>query len=122
MIPEHLTELLTAYIDGELAAPKRKEVTRLLKNSAEARRLFLQLKEDSTFLRKLPRTRIDKDLADTVLDQIKMRGLKLAVRQPNQVLVGKPVSTQRFSWIVTVLVAGLMLAAAISLYYFVLAQ
>lgn len=82
MLPEHLSELLTAYVDGELSPRKRKEVTKLLKKSAEARKLLQKLEEDSSFLRRLPRQQMRQDLSDSVLGNISMRGLKLPLRDP----------------------------------------
>jgi hypothetical protein len=70
MLPPHLTELLTAYVDGETTPRQQKAVTRLLRRSAEARRLLEQLESDSSELRRLPRARCQRDFAGPVLAAI----------------------------------------------------
>src|SRR2546430_2493824 len=47
MLPERGRELLTAYVDGELSARQRRHVLRLLRHSAEARRLLQRLQGDA---------------------------------------------------------------------------
>jgi len=77
MLPERLTQLLTAYIDGELSSRQRKAVTRLLRKSPEARKLLQEMQQDSMILRHLPRKKMKQDLSRTLPGTIEMRGLKL---------------------------------------------
>lgn len=77
MLPERLTQLLTAYIDGELSSRQRKAVTRLLRKSPEARKLLQEMQQDSIVLRGLPRKKMKQDLSQTLPGTIEMRGLKL---------------------------------------------
>ena len=77
MLPERLTQLLTAYIDGELSSRQRKAVTRLLRKSPEARKLLEEMQQDSMILRDLPRKKMKTDLSQTLPGTIEMRGLKL---------------------------------------------
>jgi hypothetical protein len=67
MIPDHVMQLLTAYVDGELSTRQRKAVLRLLHRSAEARRLYQQLRDDAARLRGLPRARLGRHFAQRVL-------------------------------------------------------
>ncbi len=70
MLPERYRELLTAYVDGELSARQRRHVLRLLHRSVEARRLLQRLQSDSDALIHLPKPRLDRDLAEPVLQKI----------------------------------------------------
>ncbi len=70
MLPERYRELLTAYVDGELSARQRRHVQRLLHRSVEARRLLQRLQSDSDALIHLPKPRLDRDLAEPVLQKI----------------------------------------------------
>ena len=70
MLPERYRELLTAYVDGELSARRRRHVARLLQHSPEARRLLQHLQSDSHELINLPCPRLDRDLSAPVLQKI----------------------------------------------------
>ncbi len=70
MLPERCRELLTAYVDGELSARQRRHALRLLRRSAEARRLLQRLQSDSDALISLPKVRPDRDLTMPVLQKI----------------------------------------------------
>ena len=89
MLPDHIAELLTAYVDGELDTSKRRAVTDLLKKSPEARKFLQKLEEDSTFLRKLPMQKMKLDLSDSVMGEVKSRGLK-APSTPPPAPIAKP--------------------------------
>jgi negative regulator of sigma E activity len=73
MLPERVTQLLTAYIDGELNARQRQAVERLLGESAEARTLYEQLRHDADVLRQLPRRKLGEDFSQRVLRSISER-------------------------------------------------
>lgn len=76
MLTDRLCQLLTAYVDGELSTRQRKAVQRLLQRSSEARDLYDKLKRDSNILHLLPRTKLDQDLSQTVIETILSRGLR----------------------------------------------
>ena len=80
MLPEGLRELLTAYVDGELSARRRRHVLRLLRRSPEARRLLQRLQTDSRELQELPFPRLDRDLSPDVLRKVAARPRKSARR------------------------------------------
>ena len=80
MLPERMTELLTAYIDGELSSRKKRGLQRLLRKSPEARAMLAQLQEDSKTLRLLPRARSDRDFAAQVVRTINDRRLNIPRR------------------------------------------
>lgn len=80
MLPERLSQLLTAYIDGELGARQRKAVQRLLRRSEEARVLLQKLRDDACLLRDLPRQHLEEDLSPRVLRSINERRLQVARR------------------------------------------
>ena len=70
MLPERYRELLTAYVDGVLSARQRRHALRLLRRSAEARRLLQRLQSDSDALIHLPKPHLDRDLSEPVLKKI----------------------------------------------------
>src|SRR5689334_2153121 len=80
MLSDRLSQLLTAYIDGELSARQRKAVQRLLHRSAEARALVRQMEEDARLLRGLPRRKLGPDFAQRVLGTIADRPVQLSRR------------------------------------------
>jgi anti-sigma factor RsiW len=73
MLSEETQELLSAFVDGELNAPERVAVARLLQQSSEARELVRHLQENAHRLRQLPRRRLEPGFADDVLQMIAMR-------------------------------------------------
>src|SRR5208337_2279246 len=116
MLPERTTQLLTAYIDGELSARQRKQVTRMLQKSAEARRLLKKMRQDSNILRKLPRRKMKiQDLSGSVMGTIAMRGLKLPIPLPS------PQRTPRHRiplWVGLAAAAAVFLVVGIASYFF----
>lgn len=80
MISNRLSQLLTAYIDGELSARQHRAVERLLRKSEEARGLLQKLQDDAAMLRSLPRQQLEEDLSHQVLRTIADRRLHLARR------------------------------------------
>lgn len=77
MLPERITELLSAYVDGELSSRERRNVTRILRKSGEARQMLHKLKQDSMILRKIPRRKTQLDLSGSVMGTISLRGITL---------------------------------------------
>src|SRR5262249_35129606 len=87
MLPDRICQLLTAYVDGELGARHRRAVERLLRRSAEARKLLQQLQHDAATLRRLPRQQLGPDFSRQVLQAITERKVQpvprsLAGRSP----------------------------------------
>jgi hypothetical protein len=70
MLPERQVRLLTAYVDGELTSAQQRQVTRLLKRSAEARTLLAHLQADSRQLIELPPVPAPIDFSAPVLAAI----------------------------------------------------
>lgn len=77
MLSERITQLISAYVDGELSARERRAVSRLLRKSPEARLLLHQMKQDSMILRKLPRRKTQLDLSGSVMGTISLRNIQL---------------------------------------------
>jgi hypothetical protein len=118
MLPDRLSQLLTAYIDGEVSARQRKAIQHLLHQSAEARALLGQLQEDARQLRRLPRHRLEADFSGRVLLTISERRLHHG-RRP-------PVSTPRPAfpaWVSLAVAASVLLMIGVGSYlYFEAAQ
>lgn len=64
------TEMLSAYLDGELSSEERHEVERKLAESSELRQLLGQLRQLSDDLRLLPRYRLGEPVYDRILSEI----------------------------------------------------
>jgi negative regulator of sigma E activity len=75
MLPEHLQELLTAAVDGELTSAERRLVDKLLRDSEDARAFHAGIVADAQRLRRLPRATPTDDLAASVMNQIDERCL-----------------------------------------------
>lgn len=82
MLSERVTQLLTAYVDGELAPAERREADRVLRESEEARRLLRELQEDSEALRSLPRVSVSENFAEGVVRTASERGFEPARPRP----------------------------------------
>lgn len=77
MIPERISQLLTAYVDGQLSRRQRRAVECLVRRSPEARQLLQQLRQDADRLRQLPKLTLNGDLAPRIQKAIVARGLKV---------------------------------------------
>lgn len=71
MTSKKLSKILTAYVDGELTPRQRKAVRRYLSRSPKARKFCRQMKADARILRTIAWPTLDRDLSDTIVDQIK---------------------------------------------------
>jgi hypothetical protein len=80
MLPDRLTELVTAYIDGELSARQRRAVLRLLERSPEARQLLQELRDDALRLRGLPRAHLSRHFPQRVVRAVSDRPITLPLR------------------------------------------
>lgn len=75
MLTERYSQLITAYVDGELPSRQRRLAERLLQRSPEARRLCERLRADAECLRQLPTPMIPRDLSASLVSAIVKRGL-----------------------------------------------
>src|SRR5438045_1829961 len=73
MLPDRLSRLLTACIDGELDGQQRKAVLQLLRRSKQARRLLRALQQDAERLRGVPCPTLGPEFAEQVLQVIGSR-------------------------------------------------
>jgi len=64
------TELLSAYLDGEMPSDERRDVERMLADSDELRRFLGQLRQLSNDLRLLPHYRVGEAVYDRILSEI----------------------------------------------------
>jgi hypothetical protein len=112
MLPDHLIQLLTAYVDGELSNRQRKAVLRLLHRSDEARRLYQQLRDDAARLRGLPRAGLGRHFAQRVLRNISSDRVYLDRRST---LVERPAIP---SWVGLAVAAAVLLMVGVSSYLY----
>lgn len=70
MIPDRISRILSAFVDGELGARQRQAVERLLRRSSEARQLLQELQQDAEQLRRLPSPALRPDFSEEVLQHI----------------------------------------------------
>ncbi|MBL8796214.1 MAG: zf-HC2 domain-containing protein, partial [Planctomycetia bacterium] len=119
MLPERVTQLLTAYVDGELSARERRAVGRLLRKSPEARAMLHQMKQDSMVLRKLPRKKTQLDLSGSVMGTISLRNIQLPKIENPVPLSPKPVVRRRPFWLKVTAAAVLLCAVGLASYFVV---
>src|SRR5437870_848453 len=97
MLPDRISRLLTAYVDGELTAHEREAVARLLDRSSEAREFLRALQNDADQLRILPRQALGADFSQRLLQTIASRkmqaGRRPALRVPLYASVGSSLAT-----------------------------
>lgn len=106
--PRHL---LTAAIDGALTPAERKEARRLVRESGEARALFLQLKRDADRLKALRRLSAPPDLADLVLGAIRDR-------RPTPLPPTRSRPGRWSTWMTLATAAGILLAVSAGSFVF----
>jgi hypothetical protein len=111
MLTEQYRRLLTAYVDGELSARQMRQVLKLLRRSAEARRLLHQLQSDSRQLRALPRINLDHDLSGPILQAIARRP------RPPRRPAAAPVSVSVWPAVVAAAAILVMIAGTSYLYF-----
>lgn len=123
--PDELSELLSAYLDGELTADEQAIVEQRLAESAEFRQLHDELRALRSGLESLPRYKLNDDLASIVLRRAERTMLSTpavsqlapATSSEPVVLADRPTTTDRvlrglkmFRWsIVAVAVAMLIM-------------
>ena len=87
-----LTELLSAYLDGELADEQRMEVEALLADDAETRALLDEIRATVELVRSLPRAKASDDLMDGLRSRLERKAL-LGGNQPPETSL--PAATPR---------------------------
>src|SRR5436190_16487692 len=107
MIPANQRELLSAAVDGELSPAEGKAAQRLLRESAEARALYAQLKADAERLKNLSRVAAPADLADNVMAAINDRAITPTPLPPSR----RP--APKFNWSALPIWINLVTAAAV---------
>ncbi len=113
MLPDHLTQLLTAYLDGEASPSQQQAAQGLLERSIAARTVFEQLQEDARRLRGLPRCRPETDLSAKVLCAI-------SERQPRQPRRLASLSLRPYpAWMGAAVAAGVLLVIGFGSYLYV---
>ncbi len=70
MLSEQVTELLTAFVDGELNQRQREAAMRLLHESSEAREMLRQLQENAHKVKQLPRHKVEPSLVAEIMQAI----------------------------------------------------
>jgi hypothetical protein len=110
MLPDRYSELLTAFVDGELSPRQHKAVLRLLRKSPEARSLLEELEENVRKVKALPAQTLGHDFAQEVLD-------KIAVLPP--IGVGPRLARRGLpTWLGTAAAAAVLLAVTGVSYWF----
>ncbi len=113
MLPDPLRLLISAYATGELSPRRRSAAVRLLRHSAEARRLLKELKANRRRLRALPKPELPLDFTARVLNALPERS---PIIQPS-VLV-RPRSDQFSRASRAVMAAAVLVAVAVGAYLF----
>ncbi len=119
MIPERREELISAYLDGELAPDERAQVEKWLEESPELRQLHDDLRWLGSSIRSLPRHKLDQDLATAVVRRAE-RTVLGGDSQPSpapEVRPGQSIATwwlrgagwRRLAWPALALAAALMI-------------
>jgi hypothetical protein len=70
MVPEHVSRLLAAYVDGELRPRQRRSVERMLLRSQEACALLQSLQQDAAEIGNLPHVVAPRDIGKDVLRKL----------------------------------------------------
>jgi hypothetical protein len=111
MITDPQTQLLTAYVDGELSARQQLAADRLLRESAEARELLRQLQGDAEQVRNLPRRRLDPGFANRVVQALPHQ--RFSLRSPV-----RPVQRTVPAWVGLAAAASVLLAVTAGTYIY----
>src|SRR5580698_4865688 len=110
MLSDEITQLLTAYVDGELSQRQRKTVMRILHKSSEARELLRQLQENAHKIKQLPRRKVEPSLVDAVMQAIAEQ--KAQPKQPAALRGAR----RRWLPYVTAALAASLLAGVLSIF------
>jgi hypothetical protein len=111
MLPDRVSRLLTAYVDGELETPQHNVVARWLRRSAEARELLHRLEQDAASLSSLPRQSLGQDFAEQLLKIIARRQAESA--RPST----RAISSYLPGWTGLAAAAATLLAVGLGAYF-----
>src|SRR5262245_3823794 len=111
MLPEPLCLLISAYATGELSPRRKRVAVRLLKLSAEARRLLKDLRVNSGRLRRLRRPVLPPNFADQVCALLPGQPIIVAPTIPSKAY------RTRAHWVARLAVAAAVLFAVAIGYY-----
>ncbi len=103
MLSDQVTQLLTAFVDGELSQRQRKAVMRVLHKSSEARALLCQLQENAHKVNELPRHKLEPSLVEAV-----MQAIAEQKAQPKQSAQPKRVRRRWLPYVTAALAASLV--------------
>lgn len=116
MLSDKQTQLLSAYVDGELGNRQRRLAIRLLRKSPEARRLFRDLQKDSRLLAalppQLPPADFTRQVVSYVADQLPKVPATPSTLEPVPVAAGWP------SWISLAVAASVLILVTFVSYQF----
>jgi anti-sigma factor RsiW len=110
MLSDQVTQLLTAFVDGELSQRQRKTVMRVLHKSSEARAILRQLQENAHKIKQLPRRKLEPSLVDAV-----MQAIAEQKAQPKQPAAARSVRRRWLPYVTAALAASLV-AGVISIF------
>jgi hypothetical protein len=83
MLPDHLSRLLTGFVDGQLSVQEQKQVIELLRRSAEAKALLQRLQADARLLGSMPRAQLPPEFTEQLQARLPKRLLKVGA-QPSR--------------------------------------
>jgi hypothetical protein len=111
MLSDQVTQLLTAFVDGELSQRQRKAVMRVLHKSSEARAMLRQLQENVHRIKRLPRHKVKPSLVDAV-----MQAIAEEKAQPKQPAAPSKVRRRRWLPYVSAAMAACLLVGVVGIF------
>jgi hypothetical protein len=115
MLSEQVTQLLTAFVDGELSQQERETVLRLLNKSSEAREFLRQLQENAHKLKQLPPHKVEPSLVEAIMQAIAEQ--KAQPKQPVQPMVARRARRRWLPYTAAALAASLLVCALGLIYW-----
>jgi hypothetical protein len=115
MLSERHSQLLTAYVDGELDARQRVVVEQLVAQSAQARDFLAKLEGDSKELKALPVRKAPDTLAELVLQGVQDTG-PMSVVRPRPASPAVPPSAIP-AWLGLVVAACVLVAVGVASFF-----
>lgn len=110
MLPEKISRILAAAIDGELTPRQQRGVERLLRQNEEARQLYQMLKGDSGRLKALPRESLPAHFSSQVLQSVGERPAPMAQ------VAGRTAQKYLPMWAIMSAAAAVMFAISLGTY------
>jgi hypothetical protein len=110
MLPEKISRILAAAVDGELTPRQQRAVDRLLRENDEARQMYKMLKGDSGRLKALPREALPAHFSSQVLQAVGERPT------PMPKAVGQVAQKYLPMWAIMSAAAAVMFAISLGTY------